>query len=169
MLGDIFVSSRGDAFRYKSLLGTKSIAPPRFELLEWKGITDVDVSVLWATLLNEAYDPKRHQLLDLVFHSHATTVLGKLRMKAAVLGAMAKELMGGESGTTFLYAFPPELVTTLTHLSTDEVPRVVDRWLKALEKPADRGPEFVEGLYEILNLASIAKSRDRTLYLWFGV
>nr|WP_315426984.1 hypothetical protein [uncultured Albidiferax sp.] len=169
MLGDIFVSSRGDAFRYKRLLGTKSIAPPRFELLEWKGITDVDVSVLWATLMNEPFEPKRHQLLDLVFHSHATTVLGKLRMKAAVLGAMAKELIGGESEPTFLYAFPPKLVEALTHLSTDEVPRVVETWLHVLEKPADRRAEFIDGLNQILDLATIAKSRDRTIYLWFGV
>ncbi|GKS73317.1 hypothetical protein AVME950_00495 [Acidovorax sp. SUPP950] len=169
MLGDIFVSSRGDAFRYKRLLGTKSIAPPRFELLEWKGITDVDFSVLWATLLNEPFDPKRHQLIDLVFHSHETTVLGKLRMKAAVLGAMARELMGGESEPTFLYAFPPKLVEALTHLSANEVPRVVETWLHVLEKPDDRGPEFIDGLSQILNLATIANSRSRTIYLWLGV
>ena len=110
-------------------LGGKSVAPPRFELLEWKGISDVDVSLLWATLLNERYDPKRHQLLDLIFHSHATTVFGKLRMKAAVLRAMAKELMGRESGTTFLYAFPPELVTALAHLPAEKVPGIAKIWL----------------------------------------
>ncbi len=82
---------------------------------------------------------------------------------------MAKELIGGESEPTFLYAFPPKLVEALTHLSTDEVPRVVETWLHVLEKPADRRAEFIDGLNQILDLATIAKSRDRTIYLWFGV
>jgi hypothetical protein len=169
MLGDIFVSSRRDALRYEGLLGGDLVAPPRFELLEWKGIADVDVSVLWATLLNERYDPRRHQLLDLVFHSHETTFLGKLRMKAAILKAMAKDLIGGESGATFLFAFPPELVTALAQLPAEKVSGIVDCWLQALEKHTDQTPEFIEGLHQMRGLATIAKSRDRLIYLRFGV
>jgi hypothetical protein len=168
MFGDIFVSSHRDALRYERLLGSNLVAPPRFELLEWKSIADVDVSVLWATLLNERYDPKRHQLLDLVFHSHSTTVFGRLRTKAAILRAMAKELMGGEGGTTFLFAFPPELVNALEQLSAENVPSVVESWLQALEKQADRNSEFVEGLHRMRSLATIAKSRGSSIYLWFG-
>lgn len=169
MLGDIFVSSRRDALRYERLLERDLVAPPRFDLLEWKGITDVDVSVLWATLRNERYDPMRHRLLDLIFHSHETTVLGRLRMKAAVLKAMAKEVVGGESAAAFLFAFPPELVSALVQLPAEKVASVVDDWLDALEKEADRKPEFIEGLNQIRGLAATAESRGRSIYLWFGV
>lgn len=169
MLGDIFVSSRRDALRYERLLEGNSVASPRFELLEWKGITDVDVSVLWSTLKNERYDPKRHQLVDLVFHSHATAAFGRMRMKAAVLIAMTRELLGRDSGSMFLFAFPPELVTELAKLSSEKVPNIAKSWLQELDKPTDRTPEFIDGLTQICNLATIAKSRRRDIYLWFGV
>lgn len=169
MLGDIFVSSRRDALRYERLMGSKAIATPRFELLEWKGISDLDVSVLWAVILNERYDPQRHKLFDLVFHSHSTTTLGKLRMKAAVLRAMFKELIGGEVSVTFLHAFPPELVNSLAQLPTEKVPSVAEAWRQALEKPTDRNAEFVEGLHQLISLGVIAKSRSRSIYLWSSV
>ncbi len=63
ILADVFVSTPADAQRYQSLQPKRSGGP--FELVQFKGLTDLEFGMLWAIIDSEDFDFDRHTLESL--------------------------------------------------------------------------------------------------------
>ena len=63
ILTDIFVSTQSDAQRYQSLQPKRSGGP--FELVQFKGLTNLEFGTLWAIINGEEFDFDKHALESL--------------------------------------------------------------------------------------------------------
>jgi hypothetical protein len=155
ILCEIFVSSRSDAFKFERRLDTA--VPPRYIRAETKGLEPVDFEVLWAVLLAQAFDPKRHQLEDLHFGSHHTSGLGRFKQRLLVWKAMVKSLAGADVGNSWLHRFPPALVHLLTRTEPNSLSGTAATWLSTMNKSSRTAPELVQVLLELQHLARQAE------------
>ena len=167
ILCEIFVSSRRDALKFEKLLSEAS--PPAYLRGEAKGLMPVDFEVLWSVLLNEPFDPTRHQLEDVYFGSHYRTPLGRIRQRLLIWKAMAKELLGSGVGDSWLHRFPFGLVGLLASLDDSSLRRAAPAWLSKAEI-AHRSAEDVELiLADLRRLAAQAQQSRRHMFVWGSV
>jgi hypothetical protein len=135
LLTDIFVATPEDALKYESL-APGELPPGRFEVVNFKGLTDLEFGTLWAILAGEAFDMDRHALEALT--------------------------PGGE---TWLFGFPSAFVERLAGLGAADTTSAAAAWAATEELQWDPS-ETEEVLVELVRLARRSKSTSKGLYFW---
>ena len=130
ILSDLFVSEPEKAQEYAKF------PSDRLERAQFKGLTDLEFTTLWALIKNEEWDIDEHSL-------------------EAV----------GEPGDTWLFKFPSSFVDALSSLDQAGVSRVSPLWASTeeLEWEPSEAQEVIE---ELVRLANLTKSNSKRLYLW---
>src|SRR5260370_42031967 len=133
ILTDIFVSSPADAVMYES---RQRAGPPgySFEVVQFKGLTNLEFGTLWAIIEKKDFDFDKHALESL---------------------APQKE--------TWLFRFPMHFVKALTSLSAAAIKKVAESWAMTEELEWNPS-EAQEVLVELVRLAKFAESSSMRLY-----
>jgi hypothetical protein len=167
ILCELFVSSRSDAFKFERRLDTAT--PPQYIRAEAKGLQPVDFESLWAVLVAEPFDPRRHQLEDLYFASHHTSGLGLLKQRLLIWKAMAKALVGADVGNTWLHRFPPALVRRLAGMEPQSMGPTAAGWLSTMKRSSRNADELRGILLELQRLARQAEESGLSMFVWGSV
>ena len=142
ILADLFVATPPEAAVYEeTLLRDIAAAEERFDPAHFRGLTDLNFSILWAILSEEEWDLRKHAL---------TTI--KLE----------------EPGETWLFQFPLPLCEKLAALSDDEVLEVSHAWAATEELALDRWTidDIVPVVERLRDLSKRAVSSEDALFLW---
>jgi hypothetical protein len=134
ILTDIFISSPADAQRYQSLQPKRSGGP--FELVQFKGLTNLEFGTLWAIINGEEFDFVKHALESL---------------------APQEE--------TWLFRFPSAFVQKLSALTPSAVEEVSAAWAETEELQWDPS-EAKEVIVDLVRLAKLASSSSKGLFFW---
>jgi hypothetical protein len=142
ILADFFVASPEDALRYESELhkvrDTSEMPGDRFERVEYKGFTGLELGMLWAIAVGEEWDLDRH---------------------------MPANLDHGEEGETWLDEFPPELISVLASIRDQDVQSLAEAW-GGTEELACEGSLLVPAIEDLRRLALSAQKQGKGMYLW---
>jgi hypothetical protein len=142
ILADLFVATPPEAAVYEeTLLSDIAAVEEQYDPAHFRGLTDLNFSILWAMLLEEAWDLKKHAL---------TTV--KLE----------------EPGETWLFQFPQPFCEKLAELSDEEVRRVSEAWAASEELTLDRWSvdDVLPVVERLRGLSKRAINSDDALFLW---
>jgi hypothetical protein len=134
ILTDIFVSSPADAQRYESLEPKRSGGP--FELVQFKGLTNLEFGTLWAIINGEDFD----------FDGHA-------------LESLAPQ------GETWLFRFPAPFVQKLATLTPARIDEVSAAWADTEELQWDPS-EAKEVIVELARLSKLASAPSKGMFFW---
>jgi hypothetical protein len=139
LLADFFVSTPEDALQYGAFVQHgRPVPPDRFQLASYKNFTPLALEMLWAILLDEQWNEKRHSL-EHVSHT--------------------------EGGESWLLRFPDELVQRLSNLKGEDLGRVADAWVGPREVPGN-SDELLPVLQDLNQLSIQAQINSKNLYLW---
>jgi hypothetical protein len=140
ILSDLFVASLGDALRYENE------ATSARELPSWVaararfgGLTDLPYEVLWAALDGRTLAPDSHLL---------------------------EELSMRKDGGSWLFRFPPSFVARLAEAEAVSLGRVAEQWVQSGELHGATAAEVMPVLRELTQLARMAQSQGKGLFLW---
>lgn len=142
ILADLFVATPPEAAVYEeTLLRDYAAAEERFDPAHFRGLTDLNFSILWAILSGEEWDLERHALTAI-----------KLE----------------EPGETWLFQFPLPFCEKLAHLSDDEVRSVSKAWAATEELTLDRWTidDVVPVVERLRDLSKRAVNSGDSLFLW---
>jgi hypothetical protein len=134
VLTDIFVSTPTDAQRYQSLQPKRSGGP--FELVQFKGLTDLEFGMLWAIIDGWEFDFDKHAMESLAHQEE-----------------------------TWLFRFPAAFVQKLTALTPAAIDEVSAAWADTEELQWEPS-EAKEVIVELVRLAKIASSPAKGLFFW---
>lgn len=134
ILTDIFVSTPADAQRFQSLQPKRSGGP--FELVQFKGLTNLEFGTLWAIINGEEFDFDKHALESLAPQEN-----------------------------TWLFRFPPAYVQKLTALTPAAIEEVAATWADTEELQWDLS-EAQEVVVEMVRLAKLASLPSKGLFFW---
>jgi hypothetical protein len=135
LLTDIFVATSEDALKYESLAAGE-LPPGRFEVVNFKGLTNLEFGTLWAILSGESFDLDRHALDALT-----------------------------PAGESWLFGFPSALVELLAGLGASDTTSAAAAWAATEELQWDPS-ETEEVLVELMRLARRSRSASKGLYFW---
>ena len=136
ILADLFVAHPADAPGYEEQLKNRDALQKRFERVEFKGLTDLEFSTLWALLKGEEWDLEKHALEEVT-----------------------------PAGNTWLFRFPSSFVQQLTSIDERRISDVSIPWA-ATEELQWEPSEAKEVVVELVRLARVAKSSSKGLFLW---
>ena len=142
ILADLFVATPPEAAIYEeTLLRDYTAAEEQYAPVHFRGLTDLNFSILWAILLEEEWDLKRHAL---------TTI--KLE----------------EPGETWLFQFPQPFCEKLAALSDEEVNNVVQAWVATEELTLGRWTvdDVIPIIERLRDLSKHAVTSEDSLFLW---
>jgi hypothetical protein len=139
MLADLFVASMEDALQYEGSPYDETGTIEKYQRVEYKGLTGLEFGVLWAMLLGEEWDARRHMLTDVKF---------------------------GEEGESWLHGFPSELVQLLGNLDDARLDAVASRWIGTEEMANWRPQEAKQLLVDVRRLSRESLSSGNGLFLW---
>lgn len=134
ILTDIFVSTSSDAQRYQSFHPKRSGGP--FELVQFKGLTNLEFGSLWAIIDGEEFDFDKHALESLAPQEN-----------------------------TWLFRFPPAYVQKLAALTPATIEDVAATWADTEELQWDPS-EAQEIVIELVRLAKLASTPGKGLFFW---
>ncbi len=134
ILTDIFVSSPADAQRYQSLQPKRSGSA--FELVQFKGLTNLEFGTLWAIINGEEFDFDKHALESLA-----------------------------PQDDTWLFRFPTAFVQKLASLTPAAIEEVSAAWADTEELQWDPS-EAQEVVVELVRLAKLASLASKGLFFW---
>jgi hypothetical protein len=134
ILTDIFVSSPADAQRYESMRPKRSGGP--FELVQFKGLTNLEFGTLWAIIEGEKFDFDKHGLESL---------------------APQEE--------TWLFRFPTRYVQELAALTPAAIEDVASTWADTDELQWSAS-EAKKVIVQLVRLAKLASSPSKGLFFW---
>ncbi len=138
ILTDLFVAEPRDAPSYKALQSSGKLAAAQFERVEFKGLTDLNFTILWALLEGRDWDVDTHALESVAM---------------------------GKDGETWLFRFPAPLVAKLAALDKPGIARAAALWAQTEElmcEPAEIEPVVIE----LVRLARLSSSSTKGLFLW---
>ena len=116
ILADLFVTTPSEADAYEDvLLLDYEAAVEKYDPTQFRRLTEMNFSILWALVLEEEWDPKNKK--------HALTTI---RFE--------------EPYESWLYQFPDAFCETVAALSDDEVRSVSQAWASTDELMLDRWP-----------------------------
>ena len=142
ILSDFFVATHEQALRYANRFNDDVEDDEIIALLQpfqSKGITGLEMGMLWAIFEKTPWNVKRHML---------------------------QMINVGGVGESWLEQFPGELTTALAHATVDELTFACVQWIKTEELRGARIEEALPVLEELQRLSKIAISRRQALYLW---
>src|SRR5713226_8245724 len=106
ILTDLFVAESLDAPNYEALHSSNKLAAAQFERVEFKGLTDLNFTILWALLESQEWDVNTHALESVAM---------------------------GMDGETWLFRFPAPLVAKLAALDKSGIARAAALWAQTEE------------------------------------
>lgn len=134
ILTDIFVSTPTYAERYEALEQKQS--GELFELVQFKGLTDLEFGTLWAIINGENFDFDKHALESLA-----------------------------PQGETWLFQFPAPFVQKLVGLTAAKLDDVSAAWAGTDELQWDP-LEAKEVIVELIRLSKLASAQSKGMYFW---
>ena len=135
-LADVFIAEPEDALAYEDLQNKGELPADRFERAEFKGLSDLELTTLWALMQNEEWDLDQHNL----------------------------EVIG-EPGETWLFRFPSTFIEALASLNQADISRVAPLWADTEELQWEPS-EAQEVIEELVRLARLARDTSKPLFLW---
>ena len=142
ILTELFVATHTEAEAYEeTLLENPEAAQAQYSAAQFRGLTDLNFSALWAVLEGEVWSSKKHAL-----------TLVKLE----------------ESGETWLFQFPQPFCAKLAALTDAAVRSTSDAWTATEELSLD-GWSVDEVLPVVEKLRALAKRAEESggeLFLW---
>jgi len=145
ILADLFVATPPEAAVYEeTLLRDIAAAEEQYDPAHFRGLTDLNFSILWAMLLEEKWDLNKHAL---------TTI----RLE--------------EPGETWLFQFPQSFCEKLAGLSDEEVRSVSEAWAASEELTLDRWTvdDVLPVVERSRELSKRSINSDDALFLWGSV
>ena len=142
IIADLFVATPPEAAVYEeTLLRDYAAAEAQFDPAHFRGLTDLNFSMLWAILSEEEWDLNKHAL---------TTI----------------KLEG--PGETWLFEFPQPYCERLAALSDDEIHGVSHAWAATEELTLDRWTvdDVVPVVERLRDLSKRAVGSEDLLFLW---
>lgn len=138
LLADVFVAESKDALAYEDLHSQGSLPAGRFERAELKGLTDLELTTLWALVQDEEWDLDQHALEAI-----------------------------GEPGETWLFRFPDTFTEALASLDRSHISRVAPLWADTEEMQEEWEPSVAQAVIEeLVRLARRARATSKPLFLW---
>jgi hypothetical protein len=136
----LFVADPANAIRYENEAALAQELPSwvlgRVQLSE---LTDLQYEVLWAALDGRPWGIDSHSL---------------------------EELSMRKDGGSWLYRFPPSFVVRLAETDAGSLGRVAEQWVQSGELHGATPAETLPVLHELTQLARLAQSDGKGLFLW---
>ena len=145
ILADLFVATPPEAAVYEETLLRDNVAvEERYNPAHFRGLTDLNFSILWAILLDEKWDLKRHSLTTIVLE---------------------------EPGETWLFQFPQPFCEKLAALPDDDLRRLSQAWVATEELSLDGWTldDVVPVLERLRELSKRSLDSGEFLFLWGSV
>tara|TARA_R110002049_G_C9050517_1_gene553482 strand:+ start:612 stop:1055 length:444 start_codon:yes stop_codon:yes gene_type:complete len=142
ILADLFVATPPEAAVYEeTLLLDFAAVEEQYDPAHFRGLTDLNFSVLWAMLADEEWDLKKHALTTITLE---------------------------EPGETWLFQFPQPFCEKLAALSDEEVRSVSQAWAASEELTLDRWTvdDVLPVVERLRELSKRAIYSDNALFLW---
>jgi hypothetical protein len=139
IISDFIVATASDAHAYAQWSASgETSASSRYTVAGYNGLTDLDVSTLWAIVTGEEWDIDVHELPG---------------------------EPGDEDEDSMLSQFPAPLVSALAALQEPALAGIAAQWAQAEE--LDWEPEeLLPVVSDLRRLAAQASSQGKHLYLW---
>lgn len=143
MLSDFFVATRTKALEYEfALLDEDTEALQSFHTRQHKGFTGLEVARLHALLLQKPFSVNEH----------------------------AFEVISTEEQEGLTEALPDHLRDNLASLTAEGLADIAERWANAVKEESVFEPEYlVTVLQDLRELAALAKSKKKGVYLWYSI
>jgi hypothetical protein len=138
ILTDIFVASPTDAPKHEALQAAGRLGN-LFEVVMFKGLTDLEFGTLWAIINGAEFDHDKHAFEVLT-----------------------------SPGETWLGRFPTPFVQKLAALNPAQIKKIAAPWA-ATEELQWAPAEAEEVLVELARLAKLAGSTSKGLFCWGSV
>lgn len=135
VLSDIFVSLPPVAGQYDPVKNSKGKGQ-LFEVVQYKGLTNLEIGTLWAIMDSEEFDFDKHAL---------------------------ESIKPQES--TWLFRLPDPLVQRLAGLSSESIAAIAPVWADT-EELQWAPSEAEEVIVDMVRLAKSARSQSKSMYLW---
>ena len=139
LLADFFVAPADQALLYEDSLNDRAASVQKYKPAEYKNLTGLELGILWAMLLGEEWNVKKHMLTEVRF---------------------------GDGGETWLFSFPPELVELLASLSDEQLDVTAIKWAETEELALWEAQHTKELLIDLRQLSKDAVSSGNDLFLW---
>lgn len=129
ILADVFIATRKDALNYDA-------QSPGYQRLELPGLTDIELSTLWALVQGKEFDFDKHELGTLDADTDA-----------------------------LIFSFPKRFIADLANLSEDKIAAVAAQWAESEEMqwPIVQAQKV---LTELVKLAKVAQAESKGMFLW---
>lgn len=170
---EIFTAPPTDAAVYRVVrlleLATKENS---FSALQLRGVTPVELGLLWALIEKKRWSAKRHMLVKRKQIAFDTPALPKSVRRAIrdILEVMNLASSGRSfEDESFLFCFPQDFVDLLAKLDTRSQPDVARRWQRLLERRKVARWTDSFATRTLRGMASRARGvtrRGPQLYLW---
>jgi hypothetical protein len=139
---DIFVASQPDAETYCDVLASgKPLDTKQFERVQYEGFTPLEFGTLWAILEGRSWDVAEHQL---------------------------EHIEQSDEGESWLERFPKKLVERIAGIAEEKLGDVAEAWGATEELECD-GAELLPMLRDLRKLASAARTKGQSMYLWGSI
>ena len=135
ILTNIFVAVPADAPKYESLVEAGQLGN-MFEVVHFKGLTNLEFGTLWAIIEGEDFDFDKHALESLAAQEE-----------------------------TWLFRFPERYVKALAALTPSTAKDAAESWAETEELQWEPS-EAQEVLDELVRLAKLASSSSKGLFFW---
>jgi hypothetical protein len=170
---DIFSAQASDAAMYRAVRFAEILTKGNsFVALQVRGVTPIELGILWALLEKKRLSAKRHALvlveqvaLDDPGLPKPVRQMVRIFLKLLSLGRRGKSVQD----ESVLLRFPEEFVGLLSKISAASLPDVAERWRRALErrKVAQWSNSFaIRALRGIASRAAKVRSSGPQLFLW---
>ena len=139
LLADIFVAPPADALEYESLSSDRPALTEKYRPAEYRNLTGLEFTTLWAMLAGEEWSYEKHKL---------------------------KEIRFSEGGETWLMQFPEPLVQLLAQLSESKVEKIAAAWSETDELQMRGGDDTAKLLRDLHILAKQSDESGQPMFLW---
>ena len=136
---DFFVATPADALAYEASLSNRAASIEKYQPVEYKNLTGLELGILWSMLEGEEWSIEKHDLVHVHF---------------------------GDGGETWLMLFPDPLVALLVGIEDSQLPEIARRWSEIGELSQWAPRDTLEVLKDVRRLAVRSQEAGFGLYLW---
>ena len=145
ILADVFVATPPEAATYEeTLLRNYSVAVEQYKPVQLRNLLNLNFSTLWAILLEEEWDTKKHALVTIKLEP---------------------------PGETWLFQFPGPYRELLAALTDEELERAAKMWVATEEfsRTSWTAEDTTSVIEELRRLSKEAVKSNESLYLWGSI
>lgn len=140
IIADIFVTSPEAAADYAaSQLRGRAAHIKRYQPAEYKGLTPLEFSSLWALIASEEWNSKKHMLAEVSY---------------------------GDGNESWLFSFPDSFVRLLANLSDKQVDQYAVEWARTEELSGSTSADVRPIIVDLRRMAKSALASGQPMYLW---